>query len=92
MNTPPPTPAEGAKTEGGDAAITLENLTVSYRQHPALHHISGRFARGSLTAVMGPNGAGKSTLLKSLVALVPVDRNSRVVLSLGPAHGLPAAA
>ncbi len=62
-----------------DAVITLDNLTVSYRQHPALHHISGRFARGSLTAVIGPNGAGKSTLLKSLAALVPVDRNSRVV-------------
>lgn len=55
------------------AAITLDNLTVSYRQHPALHHISGQFARGSLTAVMGPNGSGKSTLLKSLVGLLPTQ-------------------
>lgn len=46
------------------AAISLHNLTVSYRQHPALHHVSGHFAQGSLTAVIGPNGAGKSTLLK----------------------------
>lgn len=66
-----------------DAAISLDNLTVSYRQHPALHHISGQFARGSLTAVIGPNGAGKSTLLKSLAALVPVDRHSRVVCAPG---------
>ena len=51
--------------------VTLDNLTVSYRQHPALHHISGRFAPGSLTAVVGPNGAGKSTLLKSIVGLLP---------------------
>jgi zinc/manganese transport system ATP-binding protein len=54
-------------------AITLDNLTVSYRQHPALHHISGQFAPGSLTAVMGPNGSGKSTLLKSLVGLLPLE-------------------
>ncbi|MFL9927490.1 metal ABC transporter ATP-binding protein [Herbaspirillum lusitanum] len=52
------------------AAISLQNLTVSYRRHPALHHINGSFARGSLTAVIGPNGAGKSTLLKSILGLV----------------------
>jgi zinc/manganese transport system ATP-binding protein len=54
-------------------AIALHNLTVSYRQHPALHHISGQFAQGSLTAVVGPNGAGKSTLLKSIVGLLPIE-------------------
>lgn len=53
--------------------ITLNNLTVSYRQHPALHHISGQFAPGSLTAVIGPNGSGKSTLLKSIVGLLPIE-------------------
>lgn len=51
--------------------VTFENLTVSYRQHPALHHVHGQFAAGSLTAVVGPNGAGKSTLLKSIMALLP---------------------
>jgi len=50
--------------------VTVENLTVSYRQHPALHHISGRFVDGSLTAVIGPNGSGKSTLLKSIMGLL----------------------
>lgn len=53
--------------------MLLRNLTVSYRQHPALHHISGSFATGSLTAVVGPNGAGKSTLLKSIVGLLPIE-------------------
>lgn len=53
--------------------ITLNNLTVSYRQNPALHHISGQFAQGSLTAVMGPNGSGKSTLLKSIAGLQAED-------------------
>ena len=53
--------------------VVLDNLTVSYRQHPALHHISGSFAPGSLTAVIGPNGSGKSTLLKSIVGLLPIE-------------------
>ena len=53
--------------------VALHNLTVSYRQHPALHHISGSFAPGSLTAVAGPNGSGKSTLLKSIVGLLPIE-------------------
>ena len=56
-------------------AVALHNLTVSYRQHPALHHISGGFAQGSLTAVVGPNGSGKSTLLKSIVGLLPIEGN-----------------
>ena len=60
------------------AAISLHNLTVSYRQHPALHHVSGHFAQGSLTAVIGPNGAGKSTLLKGIAGLVPLDRHARI--------------
>ena len=54
-------------------SVYLNNLTVSYRQHPALHHISGKFAQGSLTAIIGPNGAGKSTLLKSIAGLLPVQ-------------------
>ncbi|MDO9403839.1 MAG: metal ABC transporter ATP-binding protein [Polaromonas sp.] len=53
--------------------IRLDNLTVSYQRHPALHHLSGRFEKGSLTAVCGLNGAGKSTLLKSLLGLLPVE-------------------
>lgn len=49
------------------ALIRLSNLTVAYERHPAVHHVSGSFAEGSLTAIAGPNGAGKSTLLKAIV-------------------------
>ncbi len=52
------------------AAVTCENLTVSYRQHPAIHHLSCCFRAGTLTAVVGPNGAGKSSLLDALVGRV----------------------
>jgi len=47
--------------------ITLRNLTVAYRGHPAVHHLSGEFEAGSLTAVVGPNGAGKTTLLAAIM-------------------------
>lgn len=47
-------------------AVHIHDLTVAYRGHPAVHHLSGAFAAGMLTAVVGPNGAGKSTLLGAL--------------------------
>jgi zinc/manganese transport system ATP-binding protein len=49
------------------ALIRLSDLTVSYERHPAVHHVSGDFIEGSLTAIAGPNGAGKSTLLKAII-------------------------
>jgi zinc/manganese transport system ATP-binding protein len=51
-------------------AIRLENLTITYDRHPAVHHLEGCFEPGSLTAIVGPNGAGKSTLLKTIVGLL----------------------
>jgi zinc/manganese transport system ATP-binding protein len=55
------------------ASITLTDVIVTYRRVPAVHHVSGAFAAGSLTAVAGPNGAGKSTLLKAIMGLLPVS-------------------
>lgn len=54
-------------------SIRLDNLTVSYRRHPAVHHVSGAFAEGEATAIFGPNGAGKSTLLKTMIGLQQPD-------------------
>lgn len=50
--------------------LVIENLTLGYERHPAVHHLSVRIAPGSLVAVTGPNGAGKSTLLKCLAGLM----------------------
>ena len=52
------------------SAIRIENLTLGYDRHPAVHHLQGAFSAGSLTAVVGPNGAGKSTLLKGLMGMI----------------------
>jgi len=59
---------------GKGASVTVSNLTVAYERHPAIHHIRGSFAAGSLTAIVGPNGAGKSTLIKTIAGtLRPVS-------------------
>jgi len=62
------------------ASVTLENVTISYNRHPAVHHISGRFDAGSLTAIAGPNGAGKSTLLKAIAGILTPEEGRIVTL------------
>jgi len=49
------------------AALAFLNLTLGYNRHPAVHHLSGEVAEGSLLAVIGPNGGGKSTLFRGIV-------------------------
>jgi zinc/manganese transport system ATP-binding protein len=48
----------------------LEDVTLGYDGHPAVHHLAGRLDAGSLTAIVGPNGSGKSTLLKGLAGFL----------------------
>ena len=55
------------------ADIQLTDVIVTYHRVPAVHHVTGKFAAGTLTALAGPNGAGKSTLLKAIMGLVPVS-------------------
>ncbi len=51
-------------------SLALHDLTLGYDGHPAVHHLTGVFESGSMTAVVGPNGSGKSTLLKGLMGLL----------------------
>lgn len=54
--------------------IAISNVTLGYEGHPAVHHLNGAIAAGSMTAVVGPNGSGKSTLLKGIVGLLkPIE-------------------
>ncbi|OAF17745.1 metal ABC transporter ATP-binding protein [Bradyrhizobium neotropicale] len=56
------------------AALHFHNVTLGYDRHPAVHHLSGEVAPGTLVAVIGPNGAGKSTLLRGIVGILrPLD-------------------
>ncbi len=58
------------------SAVRLRNLTLTYSRHPAVHHLSGEFAQGSMTAVVGPNGAGKSTLLGAIAGRITAATGS----------------
>ncbi|MGO4573522.1 zinc ABC transporter ATP-binding protein AztA [Microvirga sp. 2TAF3] len=65
-------------------SIRFDEVTLGYGRRPAVHHLDGEIAAGSLTAIVGPNGAGKSTLLKGIVGtLRPLE--GRIHLD-GPAN------
>ncbi|MFT4041243.1 MAG: metal ABC transporter ATP-binding protein [Thermomicrobiales bacterium] len=61
-----------AHTRDEDAAVSVHDLTVAYRETPVLWDIDVAIPTGTLTAIIGPNGAGKSTLLKAIMGLVPM--------------------
>lgn len=64
----------------GGAILRFDNLTLGYNRHPAVHHLYGEIAAGSLLAVVGPNGAGKSTLLKGIIGeLTPMQGNIELI-------------
>ena len=50
--------------------LRLQNLTLGYDRHPAVHHLDGIVKDGALLAVVGPNGAGKSTLFKAIAGML----------------------
>lgn len=56
--------------------VDLSDVTIAYRGHPAVHHVSGSFAPGSMTAIIGPNGAGKSTLLGAIAGTRKLTQGS----------------
>jgi zinc/manganese transport system ATP-binding protein len=72
-------------------AIRLGDLTLGYDGHPAVHHLTGTFAAGSMTAVAGPNGSGKSTLLKGIMGMV-TPLGGRIERPAGPIAYLPQSA
>lgn len=71
MNAPLINTHQAATTH--EIALSVENVTVAYRQKPVLRNVTMQVERGKMLAIVGPNGAGKSTLLKAILGLVPVD-------------------
>ena len=57
--------------------LALHDVCVGYRGGAVLTGVTGRFAPGSLTAIVGPNGAGKTSLLKGMLGLLPL-RQGRI--------------
>lgn len=51
--------------------LTVENLSVNYRDIEALTAVSLTLHPGEWVGLIGPNGAGKSTLFKAILGLTP---------------------
>ena len=64
-----------------DPVVTLDEVTVTYGQQPALQEVTASFAAGAV-GLLGPNGAGKSTMIKALLGLIVPDRGRLRVLGL----------
>src|SRR3981189_2014697 len=52
------------------AQLQFRDVTLGYDRHPAVHHLNGEVASGTLLAIVGPNGAGKSTLFRGIVGIL----------------------
>ena len=58
--------------------VTIQNLSVSYNGHRALHDISVAVPDKQITAIIGPSGCGKTTLLKSINRLLELNSTVQV--------------
>ncbi|MHC4847448.1 MAG: phosphonate ABC transporter ATP-binding protein [Planctomycetota bacterium] len=52
------------------AQFLLDNISVAYREHRAVHNVSLRIGASERVGIVGPSGAGKTTLLRLLVGAV----------------------
>lgn len=57
-------------------AISVQNLSHSFKGHQALNRVSFSVQPGTLHGFVGPNGAGKTTTLKSICTLLKADSGS----------------
>lgn len=53
-------------TDEPDGFLTVEDLTISFGDFEALHHLSFSLPKGKLVGLIGPNGCGKSTMMKCI--------------------------
>ena len=55
------------------AAIEIDDVTKTYDDVVAVHHVSLKVPRGATLGLIGPNGAGKTTLLRIIATLARPD-------------------
>ncbi len=68
-------------------AISIQNLSKSYRNVQALKDISFDVEQGELFGLIGPDGAGKSTLFRILTTLLLADSGKAEVIGLDVVDG-----
>ena len=52
---------------GVEPVVVIDHLRVIRGKRPAIHDLSVRIARGTITGLLGPSGCGKTTLMRSIV-------------------------
>ncbi|MDT5064512.1 MAG: type transport system ATP-binding protein [Mycobacterium sp.] len=67
-------------TRDDGPAVAIEHLTVVRGTRTALHDVSVRIARGTITGLLGPSGCGKSTLMRAIVGTQIVASGTITVL------------
>jgi branched-chain amino acid transport system ATP-binding protein len=60
--------------------LRLEQVSVAYGKHEALHGVSLEIEAGRTTVILGANGAGKTTLLNTVAGLVRPRPGGRIEL------------
>ncbi|HXW34604.1 MAG TPA: phosphate ABC transporter ATP-binding protein PstB [Acidimicrobiales bacterium] len=56
----------GSATAHGVAAVTLEDVKVTFGEHVAVRNVTMDLPSRQVTALVGPSGCGKTTLLRAL--------------------------
>ena len=54
-----------------NAALIVENVSLSFGGVQALDNVSIEFPKGQIIGIIGPNGAGKTTLLNVVCGILP---------------------
>jgi iron complex transport system ATP-binding protein len=72
-----------------DHTLTVEGLTLGYRERTVIQDLSLAVPSGRITAIVGANACGKSTLLRSMSRLLS-PRAGQVLLDGKQVHRMPA--
>jgi ABC-2 type transport system ATP-binding protein len=75
------------KQNGGDTAITIEDLHVRRGAQPVISGISCSVRAGIVTGLLGPSGSGKTTLIRSIIGVQIIQKGEVTVL--GKSAGSP---
>ena len=62
-----------------EIAISVQNLTKSYKNVKVLEGVDFEVKTGSIFAMLGSNGAGKTTIVKILTTLLKQDSGTAIV-------------
>lgn len=65
---------------GVEPVVVIDHLRVVRGKRPAIHDLSVRIARGTITGLLGPSGCGKTTLMRSIVGTQLITGGSVTVL------------